>query len=568
MIKSMNVSNLLKIFIYVAIIWFIVAFLVVPNVNILLTSFYQNGTLGFESVTKILRSDKAMESLKNSFILAFCLAITCNIVGIFLVLITDYFDIKGSKLLLIGYSSVLVFGGIILANGYNFVYGENGIITHFLLNFFPSLNPKWFQGFPAVLFMMSFACTSLHMIFLRGALKNVDYQTIEAARNMGASQTRILTKVVLPTLKPVLITLTILLFQTGLGALSGPLIIGGPDFQTISPMILRFAQRPSSRDLAALLSIVLGVAQLVLLLIVLYVEKKTNYASGSKVKTKFVKQKIQNKWINTLVHIIAYIIFLIYTLPLLLVVLFSFTDSSTIGSGKLSLESFTLKNYLSILTDEGAYKPFLTSIVYSGVASFIVIVAMLYIARLFQKHKSRFNSFLEMMFYIPWLLPGLLFALGLIITYDKPNLLIFNNVLTGTIYIMLIGYIIVNIPFTLRVLKATYYSFDNTLEEAAKNLGAKPFYTFMRVILPVVLPTALAVFALNFNGHLSDYDLSVFLYYPTLKPLGVEIYTASDAQANIDAKAISMVYSVLLMIINSIVIYFVYGKGNKITTAL
>ena len=48
-----------------------------------------------------------------------------------------------------------------------------------------------------------------------------------------------------------------------------------------------------------------------------------------------------------------------------------------------------------------------------------------------------------------------------------------NIVLTGTLSLLLIAYVIEKIPFTLRILKAAFYSFDSSLEDAAKNLGAK-----------------------------------------------------------------------------------------------
>src|SRR5699024_5664131 len=101
----------------------------------------------------------------------------------------------------------------------------------------------------------------------------------------------------------------------------------------------------------------------------------------------------------------------------------------------------------------------------------------------------------------------------------------------------------------------------NNLEDAARNLGAKGMYTFRRVVLPILLPTALALFALNFNGRLADYDLSAFLYHPLFPTLGIIIRQNADPMASVDAKAINLVYSVILMVINTLVLYFVYGKG-------
>ena len=91
-------------------------------------------------------------------------------------------------------------------------------------------------------------------------------------------------KIVLPVLKPVFTTLSVLLFATGLGAMSAPLIVGGEGFQTISPMILTFANSMSSRDLAALLAIFLGISQIILLYFITRAEKKGSLYVGIKSK--------------------------------------------------------------------------------------------------------------------------------------------------------------------------------------------------------------------------------------------------------------------------------------------
>ena len=212
-------------------------------------------------------------------------------VGITLVLISEYFDIKGAKILRLGYFTTLIYSGVVLVSGYKFVYGEEGFMTKLLVQLFPSFNTTWFHGYWAVLFVMTFACTSNHFLFLSNAIRKIDFQTVEAARNMGASTWYILRRVVLPVLKPTIYALTILTFLTGLAATSAPLILGGKEFQTITPMILTFSRSMTSRDLAALLALILGVATLVLLTVMIRFERKGNFMSVSKVKSEPVKQK-------------------------------------------------------------------------------------------------------------------------------------------------------------------------------------------------------------------------------------------------------------------------------------
>ena len=518
---SFTPEKLWGIAIFVFFAWFIFAFLVFPNLNTVVSVFYQNGHFTTEVFTKLIHSAKAMRSLRNSLILAPTLSITVGFIGISLVLITEYFDIKGANILRLGYMTTLIYGGIILVSGYKFIYGKTGILTTLFAKIIPSFPIDWFEGYWAVLFVMTFACTSNHMIFLRNAMRSVDFQTVEAAQNMGASQFRILTKVVLPVLTPSLMAVTILTFITGLSATSAPLLVGGQGFQTITPMILTFANNVSSRPLAALLALFLGVATIILLTIMIQIEKRGHYMSVSKVKT-------------------------------------------TIASKHLTLSSFTLENYISIFQKASSYKPFVVSIAYSAIAASFVAIIVLIACRILQKRKDRLGGALEYGLLIPWLLPTTLMALGLITTYNTPRVWMFNKVLTGTSVIMLIGYIIIKIPFTLRMTKAAFFSLDDSLEDAARNMGAKPFYTFMRVQLPIILPTVLAIFALNFNGLLGDYDMSVFMYHPLNKPLGVYIKSLTDAETNADNAALTFVYAVLMMVISAAVMYLVYGRGNKV----
>lgn len=545
------------------VLWIIVAFIIYPNVGLLANVFFQNGSFSLRAVEKIMNSTRALKSIANSFKLAFSMVITVNIVGTLVVLFTEYWEIKGAKLLRIGYMTSLVYGGIVLATGYRFVYGSNGVVTQGLLHLFPNLNPDWFQGFGAVLFIMTFACTSNHIMFLTNAVRSVDYHTIEASRNMGAKPLTVFFKVVLPTLKPTLFAITILTFLTGLSAVSAPLIVGGVDFQTINPLIISFARANGSRDLAALLALMLGAATILLLTLLNKIEKGGNYVSVSKTRAPLQKQKITNKFWNAVAHGVAYLFFVIYMLPITLVVLYSFTDAVTIKTGNIRLSSFTLANYFELFSNIESLKPYLVSVVYAGLASIIVTIIAIVIARIVHKRKYRLDKYFEYGALIPWILPSTLIALGLLFTFNEPHAIVFNRILIGTLVIMLIAYIIQKLPFSYRMIRAVFFSINPDMEEAARSMGASSFYTMRRVIIPYIMPVVLSVVVLNFNGLLSDYDLSVFLYHPLFKPLGIVIKGATDETASTNSIAMMFVYSVVLMIMSSITLYFSQRMRNS-----
>lgn len=128
---------------------------------------------------------------------------------------------------------------------------------------------------------------------------------------------------------------------------------------------------------------------------------------------------------------------------------------------------------------------------------------------------------------------------------------------------MLIGYIIIKLPYTLRMVKAAYMSIDESLEEAAKNLGASPITTFFKVVLPIIWPAVLSVFLLNFISQLAEYNVSVFLFHPAFQPLGVVLNTATSPDTVPEAQMLSFVYAVIIMIVSTTIISFVYKKKNS-----
>ena len=546
----------------IGLIWFLVTFIIYPNIDLVLSVFVKDGQFTLDAVNRVLKSPRAIQSIMNSFKLALSLIVTVNVVGLLCVLFTEYFDIKGAKILKLGYMTSLIYGGVVLATGYKFVYGPYGMITRILQNFLPNLDPNWFVGYGAVLFIMTFSGTANHTLFLTNTIRGVDYHTIEAARNMGAKPFTVFRKIVLPTLTPTLFALTIMIFLSGLSAVAAPMIVGGKQFQTINPMIITFAGMGNSRDLAALLAIVLGVATTILLSIMNRIEKGGNYISISKTKAPLKKQKITSKPWNIIAHIVAYALFVVFMLPLIFIVLYSFTDPVAIQTGNLSLANFTLENYHQFFTNSVAFSPFLVSFVYASLAAITATVLAVVFARVVRKHKARFDSLFEYGALLPWLLPNTLLAISLLFTFNQPQPLVFNFILVGTLVILLIGYIIVKIPFSYRMVRAILFSVDDEMEDAARSMGASPFYTMMKVIIPFILPVVLSVIALNFNSLLTDFDLSVFLYHPLAQPLGITIRSAGDETATSNAQALVFVYTIVLMIISSAVLYFTQRRGK------
>jgi len=574
-------------------------FMLLPCLNTLTSIFNVKNSSGARDPLAVIRFFLAGSMGKyvwNSLRLAILLMITVNVVGISIVLLTEYFDIKGAKILRLGYMTTMIYSGVALVTGYMFLYASDGILTTALKNAFPSFNPNWFSGFNAVLFTMTFACTSNHMLFLRNAIRGIDYNTVEAARNMGANPFKVLWKVVFPTLIPTLFSLTVMTFITGLCAMSAPTLLG---YDSINPEIVRLAGSSTADESfpqarAALLSIILAMFTIVLLTVLSAYERKGHYLSVSKTKAKLQKQKINNPVANVLAHIYAYVLFIIYMTPVVMIIVFSFQTYQAIRLKKLDLGSWTLINFFGqqdyeYLTSRGKYKTrvgsisgvfsneatlggiklsFLLSALAAALACVIVVVACNY---MFNKKHKKSGVVLEYALLFPWLLPTILICYSYRTYFNSNSVWYVGNqnlyYAQNVRLLIIMAYTVTKLPFSLRMIKASFYAIDEELEDAARNLGSSPLRTFLRVKLPIILPSVLAVFALNFNALFTEYDMSATFAstYGTSYAMVIQAMCAEEGLYgyNVNASGRRCASTVFIMLVSGLILYLVYGVGAR-----
>ena len=580
-------------------LYLFLGFMLVPCFNTLasvFTTVKPDGTRDPLAVIRFFFAGNMGQYVLNSLKLAVCLVITVNVVGVSIVLLTEYFDIKGANILRAGYMTTMIYSGVALVTGYLFLYDRDGIITTQLVKMFPNMDRNWFFGFRAVLFTMTFACTSNHALFLRNAIRGIDYNTVEAARNMGAGPFKVLWKVVFPTLIPTMFSLTVMTFITGLCAMSAPTLLG---YDSINPEIVRLAGSSTADEAfpqarAALLSVMLAIFTVVLLTVLTAYESKGHYLSVSKTKAKLVKQKINSKAGNILAHIYAYVLFIIYMTPVVMIVIFSFQTYKAIRLKTLDLSSWTLLNFFGsrdyeYLTNRGTYKlrkgaisgvfsnettlagiklSFIMSAIAAALACVIVVVACSYI---FKNRKKISGKVLEYSLLFPWMLPTILICYSYRTFFNSESIFYVggNNLYYAQNVRMLIvmAYTVTKLPFSLRMIKASFYAIDEELEEAARNLGSSPIWTFLKVKLPIILPSVLAVFALNFNALFTEYDMSATFAssYGTTYAMVIQSMCAEEGMYgyNVNASGRRCASTVFIMVVSGIILYLVYGVGSR-----
>lgn len=218
-------------------------------------------------------------------------------------------------------------------------------------------------------------------------------------------------------------------------------------------------------------------------------------------------------------RIVAVVSFMYLLIPAIIVVLAGLNSGNYLT---FPPQGFSLKWIQAFLTSD----TFLPAYLYSMRLGFVTMIVSTVLGTMTALFLTRVDfpgrAFVRAFFLAPLLLPGLVLGLALYVYYL--NVPIFG--LSRTFGGMLVGHILVTMPFVIGTVSAALYGFDRSLEEAARSLGAGPVRAFMSVTLPNIKAgiTAGALFA--FIVSFGQFDLSLMLSTPNNTPLPFAMYSS------------------------------------------
>jgi len=201
-------------------------------------------------------------------------------------------------------------------------------------------------------------------------------------------------------------------------------------------------------------------------------------------------------------------------LPIVVVILFAFNSAEFIV---FPPEGFSLRWFHKFFTDPdfmGSFfrslkLAFLTVIVSTGVGTMAAIAIV--------RGKIPCARFLSALFLSPLMLPAILTGLALFQFYVIIEA-------GRTFWGLLIGHIVVTIPYVIRTSTTVLYNFDISIEEAAMNLGAGPWDTFRHVTLPLIRPGVIAGSIFAFIVSFDQFPVSLFLVNPGENTLPIHLF--------------------------------------------
>lgn len=153
---------------------------------------------------------------------------------------------------------------------------------------------------------------------------------------------------------------------------------------------------------------------------------------------------------------------------------------------------------------------------------------------------------------IPWLITGtamLIFFFGIGLGRGTPS--------------VLIGHVALALPYVIVVVSARLATFDPTLEEAARSLGASGWTITMRVTVPWILPGIIAGALFAFAVSFDQFVVSYFLSEPGDATLPVLIYTSIRKGFTPEINAVSTIIIVISMAIMLLAARFSNFGGDR-----
>ncbi len=187
--------------------------------------------------------------------------------------------------------------------------------------------------------------------------------------------------------------------------------------------------------------------------------------------------------------------------PVVVVMLFSFNDNR--GRFNFNWRGFTLKHWANAFEVPNLFDSLVKSFQIAFLSALVATILGTLIALSLVRYRFKGRSTTNFLLFLPMATPEVVLGsslLALFLTLSIPTGF-------GTI---VVAHILFNISYVVVTVKARLSGFDRHLEEAAMDLYANEWTTFVKVTLPMILPGVFAAFMLGFALSFDDFIITNF----------------------------------------------------------
>lgn len=240
---------------------------------------------------------------------------------------------------------------------------------------------------------------------------------------------------------------------------------------------------------------------------------------------------------------IAFILILLYA-PIVTLIVLSFNASKT----RAKWGGFTLKWYGKLFENEQIMSALYTTLLLALLSAVIATLIGTAAAIAMNSMKAKAKMYFTAVTNIPMLNADIVTGISLMLIF-----LAFD--ITFGFKTVLIAHITFNIPYVILSVLPKLKQTNQSVYEAALDLGATPVYAFFKVIFPDILPGVISGFLLSFTMSLDDFIITHFSKGPGLDTLSTKIYTEVKKGIKPEMYALStllfMTVLILIVLVNN-----------------
>ena len=241
--------------------------------------------------------------------------------------------------------------------------------------------------------------------------------------------------------------------------------------------------------------------------------------------------------------------YLFLFVPLLVLMAYSFnaSRSTVVWTG------FTLDWYAEVFADMRLRRALWNSAVIALVSAAISTAIGTVTALAIVRREFPGRDALSTVLMAPLVLPEIVVAVAFLV------FMVVVNVRLG-FFTMVVGHILVSLPFTILIVRAAASALDRRLEEAAADLGANEVQTFLRVTIPLLAPAVFTSFLMAATLSFDNFVMSTFTTGVGTTTLPLHIY--SLLKLGITPKINAM--GTLLVLVNVLLVIIVLGRQLRL----
>jgi len=190
--------------------------------------------------------------------------------------------------------------------------------------------------------------------------------------------------------------------------------------------------------------------------------------------------------------------------PIAILLVFSFNNSDV---PSFPLSGFTLHWYHEFLVNADLKGALETSAIVATISALAAVALGVLASLALTRRRFRGRAVVSAVLLSPLVIPYLVFGVSLLLLFHQLG--VPRSLLT-----VVIGHVVISLPYTILVLVPRLAQIDVSLNEAAYDLGASRLRTFRSITLPLILPAVLAAFVIAFTTSFDEYAVASFVVGP------------------------------------------------------